>query len=385
MTNENIIMFHSCLCLSLVVRGVLFRFVFDKKHTKTKFEKVSSAVSIIMRVLVAVPTIVQAINVALEWDSFHRGNVNHTLRYRNLVGENITDAQSLEQWPNKLMFVRHGESYSNAHVQDVRDCLLTAKGVTQCKALNTDVSTKYLPPDLIVSSPMFRTIQTTYYGFHNWISAGVPVRFLFCNILDSVIFEVSRTIVARGIMIENKHNFTLKNCSLSRGSILGSVCSPSNSLQVMLSSDVRETHLITKPITIGFQQNWGSPTSDWRLKEDPVVYNFVSGLENFGFENANARATWDRSENTFWESKKQVSDFKGRVNRFFSWIAGGGCERISGKAKCERIAVVSHQTQIVKGFHEKGSKAPALDNAQYWFRGGPQGVAMKHKMQQNKP
>lgn len=81
--------------------------------------------------------------------------------------------------PNKILFIRHGEGEHNVlnregkyqEAKKIRDPHLTALGIEQSKAIGKKLSTQ--PIDLVLVSPMFRTLETASFIFE-----GRPIQFL---------------------------------------------------------------------------------------------------------------------------------------------------------------------------------------------------------------
>ena len=74
-----------------------------------------------------------------------------------------------DPWPSRVLFVRHVQSEANAnHSKDYRDTPVTQLGFNQTMEIKTNLS-HYQPAELIVISPMRRTLITAYYGLHDWI------------------------------------------------------------------------------------------------------------------------------------------------------------------------------------------------------------------------
>ena len=76
-------------------------------------------------------------------------------------------------WPSRFMFIRHGEAMHNVRKFE-RDSRLTSKGWQQADRLRSQLLYPYKFPDLVVVSPMRRTVCTAFAGFHEAISHGVP-------------------------------------------------------------------------------------------------------------------------------------------------------------------------------------------------------------------
>lgn len=76
-----------------------------------------------------------------------------------------------------LHFVRHAQGYHNVDKRPIQqqdaDASLTKEGVEQCRRLQRAVAE--LQPDLIVSSPLTRTLQTASLVFEEQIAAGVQL------------------------------------------------------------------------------------------------------------------------------------------------------------------------------------------------------------------
>ena len=80
--------------------------------------------------------------------------------------------------PRIITLVRHGEARHNVTRNfQVRDTSLTPLGETQCHELLKEFPSEP-PVDLLVSSPLKRTIQTTLLGFKKQVESGVKVEIL---------------------------------------------------------------------------------------------------------------------------------------------------------------------------------------------------------------
>ena len=80
--------------------------------------------------------------------------------------------------PRVITLVRHGQAEHNA-TRDflVHDPYLTPLGEAQCHELSKEFPSEP-PVDLLVSSPLKRTIQTTLFGFKKQVESGVKVEIL---------------------------------------------------------------------------------------------------------------------------------------------------------------------------------------------------------------
>ena len=80
--------------------------------------------------------------------------------------------------PRVITLVRHGQAEHNA-TRDflVHDPYLTPLGEVQCHELSKEFPSEP-PVDLLVSSPLKRTIQTTLFGFKKQVESGVKVEIL---------------------------------------------------------------------------------------------------------------------------------------------------------------------------------------------------------------
>ena len=94
---------------------------------------------------------------------------------RRLVG-NVASSVILQPKEKVIHFVRHAqgfhnvageEDYSNYQSEDHFDAKLTPLGEQQCQHLSSRSST--LAPDLVVVSPMTRTLQTASISFPNLV------------------------------------------------------------------------------------------------------------------------------------------------------------------------------------------------------------------------
>ncbi|PUU75615.1 histidine phosphatase superfamily [Tuber borchii] len=80
--------------------------------------------------------------------------------------------------PRIITLVRHGEGQHNATRNfQIHDALLTPLGETHCHELSKEFPSEP-PVDLLVSSPLRRTIQTTLLGFKKQVESGVKVELL---------------------------------------------------------------------------------------------------------------------------------------------------------------------------------------------------------------
>ena len=74
--------------------------------------------------------------------------------------------------PKTIYFIRHGESEANAARLEgngaaylLEDALLTSKGERQARELMSNPAFRGAPPQLVLVSPMRRTMQTAMLGF----------------------------------------------------------------------------------------------------------------------------------------------------------------------------------------------------------------------------
>ncbi|PWW78002.1 phosphoglycerate mutase-like protein [Tuber magnatum] len=80
--------------------------------------------------------------------------------------------------PRIITLVRHGQAYHNVGSKcHLHDPYLTPLGEAQCHNLSKRFPSEP-PVDLLVSSPLKRTIQTTLFGFKEQIESGVKMEFL---------------------------------------------------------------------------------------------------------------------------------------------------------------------------------------------------------------
>jgi len=80
--------------------------------------------------------------------------------------------------PRIITLVRHGQAEHNATRNFlVHDPSLTLLGEAQCHELSKEFPSEP-PVDLLVSSPLKRTIQTTLFGFKKQVESGVKVEIL---------------------------------------------------------------------------------------------------------------------------------------------------------------------------------------------------------------
>jgi len=80
--------------------------------------------------------------------------------------------------PRIITLVRHGQAYHNVDLKyHLPDPGLTPLGETQCHQLSKAFPSEP-PVDLLVSSPLKRTIQTTLLGFKKQIENGIKVELL---------------------------------------------------------------------------------------------------------------------------------------------------------------------------------------------------------------
>jgi len=80
--------------------------------------------------------------------------------------------------PRIITLVRHGQAYHNLGWKYyLHDPYLTPLGEAQCHELSKEFPSEP-PVDLLVSSPLKRTIQTTLLGFKKQIESGVKVELL---------------------------------------------------------------------------------------------------------------------------------------------------------------------------------------------------------------
>lgn len=81
--------------------------------------------------------------------------------------------------PPTIILIRHGEAYHNATLNyELRDPGLTDEGKQQCRRMEEWLQ-KELPMtdevEAIVSSPMIRTLETTFIGLDWLIQRGIDV------------------------------------------------------------------------------------------------------------------------------------------------------------------------------------------------------------------
>ena len=77
--------------------------------------------------------------------------------------------------PKLITLVRHGQAHHNVNTQyHLHDPYLTAEGESQCRTI-PDRFPANPPVDLLVTSPLKRTIQTTLIGFPAQIASGAPI------------------------------------------------------------------------------------------------------------------------------------------------------------------------------------------------------------------
>lgn len=75
--------------------------------------------------------------------------------------------------PNEILFIRHGEGEHNKlnsqgrfqEARELRDPHLTAVGIEQARSVGRQLASQSI--DLVVVSPMFRTLETAEYIFEN--------------------------------------------------------------------------------------------------------------------------------------------------------------------------------------------------------------------------
>jgi len=80
--------------------------------------------------------------------------------------------------PRIITFVRHGQAHHNLNCNyHLRDPYLTPLGEAQCHELSKEFPSEP-PVDLLVSSPLKRTIQTTLLGFKKQAESGAKVELL---------------------------------------------------------------------------------------------------------------------------------------------------------------------------------------------------------------
>ena len=80
--------------------------------------------------------------------------------------------------PRIITLVRHAQGHHNATRNLLlHDPSLTPLGETQCHELSKEFPSEP-PVDLLVSSPLKRTIQTTLFGFKKQVESGVKVELL---------------------------------------------------------------------------------------------------------------------------------------------------------------------------------------------------------------
>lgn len=77
-----------------------------------------------------------------------------------------------------LLLIRHAEAHHNATLNyDLPDPRLTDRGLDQCRELNQHLPKQPLIDqiELIITSPMRRTVQTTLTGLDHLIQRGINV------------------------------------------------------------------------------------------------------------------------------------------------------------------------------------------------------------------
>ncbi|KAI5807353.1 histidine phosphatase superfamily [Peziza echinospora] len=86
--------------------------------------------------------------------------------------------------PKYLTLIRHGEGVHNlTHDNNVHDPVLTTTGILQCNELNSNFTAQTSPhnlppPNLLVSSPLTRTLQTTLISFSTFLRNNPDVKIL---------------------------------------------------------------------------------------------------------------------------------------------------------------------------------------------------------------
>jgi len=80
--------------------------------------------------------------------------------------------------PRIITLVRHGQAHHNINCNyHLHDPYLTPLGEAQCHELSKEFPSEP-PVDLLVSSPLKRTIQTTLFGFKKQVESGAKVELL---------------------------------------------------------------------------------------------------------------------------------------------------------------------------------------------------------------
>ena len=80
--------------------------------------------------------------------------------------------------PRIITLVRHGQAHHNINCNyHLHDPYLTPLGEAQCQELSKEFPSEP-PVDLLVSSPLKRTIQTTLFGFKKQVESGAKVELL---------------------------------------------------------------------------------------------------------------------------------------------------------------------------------------------------------------
>jgi len=80
--------------------------------------------------------------------------------------------------PRIITLIRHGQAHHNVGLKHhLPDPCLTPLGEAQCDELSKEFPSEP-PVDLIVSSPLKRTIQTTLLGFKKQVESGVKIELL---------------------------------------------------------------------------------------------------------------------------------------------------------------------------------------------------------------
>ncbi len=198
------------------------------------------------------------------------------------------DFRELQPWPQRLLLIRHGQAESNLastvrpgdngkrgkewlRLHNIRDPLLTHTGIDQAKHLHT-VTHTFLPPEIIIVSPLARTIETAYYG------------------------------------ISKAWNSTL----------------------LVLMSDVREVQsTYSRKQNLFLKSTWGHPTSQWNESLPHDVFEWISQKPFHGFQSAEAESQWNESESNFTLASIQTVYTLQKVNKFWNWLLSLNSSRIA--------------------------------------------------------
>jgi len=173
-------------------------------------------------------------------------------------------------WPDRFMFVRHAQSFGNlgGEYVSMRDSGLTAKGERQSDDFDGRFSQEFEDPELVVASPMRRTVQTALRAFNSSLSAGT-----------------SRFVVHPGI-----------------------------------------SEVSSKPVA----SIWGTPPSEWNKEWFGAGHEFALAQPFSGFPSLKDQTMWQESQHDMHKAFSMIKAGEdGTVNKFWRWLENQPAKRIA--------------------------------------------------------